>query len=142
MQKQTGEDKRKIILLGYKDKRYFTRTTILFLEFNRNVADCSCAGYKSFQGRSFKCAQVARKKFAGRVGRESWRTTSSIECLSNEGQPGSDGVNCSKIHGTFASSKIFEKSRLYKKKEEGGKLPLKWPLPEGYAFAKGCNQNF
>lgn len=55
---------------------------------------------------------------------------------------GSDGVNCSKIHGTFASSKIFEKSRLYKKKEEGRKLPLKWPLPGGYAFAKGCNQNF
>lgn len=109
---------------------------ILFLEFNRNVADCSsCAGRKSSQERSFECARVAGGSSRG--GR-----TSSIECLSNEGQPRSDGVNRSKIRGTLASSKIFGKSCLYKKGGNGGKLPLKWPLPGGYALAEGCNQNF
>lgn len=54
----------------------------------------------------------------------------------------SDGVNRSKIRGTLASSKIFGKSCLYKKGGDGGKLPLKWPLPGGYALAEGCNQNF
>lgn len=129
--------KNKNVLTRRKNKRKIIfYLAILFLEFNRNVADCSsCAGRKSSQERSFECARVAGGSSRG--GR-----TSSIECLSNEGQPRSDGVNRSKIRGTLASSKIFGKSCLYKRRGDGGKLPLKWPLPGGYALAEGCNQNF
>lgn len=96
------------MLAGVLLERQFVSSTTKFSNLI-GIEDCSYAGCKSSQGRSFKCARFAEEE----VGREGIaEETCSIECLSNE------RVNCRKIRATLASSKNFENSWLYKKEGE------------------------
>ena len=109
LQKQIKRKKRKIIVLSWKDVKigaFYSNGHFVPRFSNLIETDCSCAGCKSSQGGSFECG-----------GKESNGELLLSSVYRTGANRGAMGVNCSKIRGTFASSKIFGKSCLYKKEK-------------------------
>lgn len=76
----------------------------------------------------------------GRMEGIGWRT-SSIECLSNGGQPRSDGGKIVAKFAELSQVQRFLGSRACIKRRRGRKIAFKVASPRR-GYAKGCNQNF